>query len=73
MHLIGSVELKPQKINSKNISGNKSCILQRWFKSFHVTDSEKYHRGFYIKKVIGEGNCFFRVVSLDLTGKEEAL
>jgi hypothetical protein len=28
-------------------------------------------RGFYIKKAIGDGNCFFRAVSLDLTGKEE--
>jgi hypothetical protein len=36
-----------------------------------VTDSEKDQRGFYIKKVIGDGNCFFRAVSLDLTGKEE--
>jgi hypothetical protein len=35
-----------------------------------VTDSEKDQRGFYIKKVIGDGNCFFRAVSLDLTGKE---
>jgi hypothetical protein len=54
--------LNPQKINSKNIYGNKSCILQRWFKKnscseVEVTDSEKDQRGFYIKKVIGDGNC----------------
>jgi hypothetical protein len=24
-----------------------------------------------MEKVIGDGNCFFRAVSLDLTGKEE--
>jgi hypothetical protein len=55
MHLIkkiGSVEFKPQKINSKNIYGNKYCILQRWFKKItcsevEVTDSEKDKRGFY--------------------------
>ena len=81
MHLIkkiGSVEFKPQQINSKNIYGNKSCILQRWFKKIscsevEVTYSEKDQRGFYIKKVIGDGNCFFRAVSLDLTGKEPPL
>ena len=53
----GSVEFKPQKINSKNIYGNKSCILQRWFKKIscsevEVTDSEKDQRGFYIKGLI---------------------
>jgi hypothetical protein len=42
---IGAVEFKPQKINSKNIYGNKSCILQCWFKKnscseVEVTDSE---------------------------------
>jgi hypothetical protein len=51
-------------VNKSPIYGNKSCILQRWFKKIscsevEVTDSEKDQRGFYIKKVIGDGNCFF--------------
>jgi hypothetical protein len=38
----------------------KTFILQCWFKKIsevEVTDSEKDQRGFYIKKVIGDGNC----------------
>jgi hypothetical protein len=47
------------------------CFKKISCSEVEVTDSEKDQRGFYIKKVIGDGNYFFRAVSLDLTGKEE--